>query len=255
MKAKVKAKAKNKLKTSTKKRKLIKTMEFDIKKVEKLLKIKIKDENLIKTAFTHRSYLNEHPKYKNPSNERLEFLGDAVLQFISSEYLYNNYQEDEGKLTNYRASIVCTPSLAEESARLGYGEHLLLSKGEEDTGGREREYILANTFEAVLGALYLEKGMDFCKKFVTKELLYKINKIIKNESYKDAKSKFQEKAQEKLSTTPIYQVLDSWGPDHKKTFKVGVFLDEKLFGEGEGRSKQKAEQKAAKNALDKLLKV
>jgi ribonuclease-3 len=226
---------------------------FDYKKLGKILQTKIKDKKLYLTAFTHRSYLNEHPDYDNGSNERLEFLGDAVLQLISSEYLYQKYPDSpEGDLTNYRAAIVCTPSLAEESLRLGYGEFLLMSVGEESTGGREREYILANTFEAVLGALYLENGLSFCEKFVARELLHKVEVIVKNEEYKDAKSKFQELAQEKLGVTPSYQVLDSWGLDHEKTFKVGVFVDDKEYGHGEGRSKQKAEQKAAESAIDKL---
>lgn len=228
-------------------------IEIDIKKLSKILGTKIKDANLYTKALTHRSYLNEHPEYENPSNERLEFLGDAVLQLVSSQYLFENYQDSpEGDLTNYRAAIVCTASLAKEAGRLGYGDFLLLSNGEEATGGREREYILANTFEAVLGAMYLENGLEHCKKFVKKELLYKIDEIIKNESYKDAKSKFQELAQEKLGITPNYEVEDSWGLDHKKTFKVAVYLEEEKYGEGEGKSKQRAEQKAAKSAIDKL---
>lgn len=224
-----------------------------IKEVEKVLGTKIKGTTLFTVAFTHRSYLNEHPKYKNPSNERLEFLGDAVLQLLSSEFLYNKYPESpEGDLTNYRAAIVCTKSLAKEAKRLGYGAFLLLSNGEEATGGRNREYILANTFEAVLGALYLEQGIEFCKEFVEKELLYKLEDIVKNKKYKDAKSDFQEMSQEKKSVTPVYKVLDSWGLDHEKTFKVGVFLENEEWGVGEGKSKQKAEQQAALNALDKL---
>ncbi len=227
-------------------------MSFKSSQVEDVLNIKIKDIDLFETAFTHRSYLNEHPNYKHPSNERLEFLGDAVLQLISSEYLYLHYDEPEGILTNYRSAIVCTKSLAQEAKRLGYGEFLYLSKGEEASGGRDREYILANTFEAVLGALYLAEGLEFCKNFVEKELLYKVDEIIETESYKDAKSKFQEKAQELRSITPEYKVLEAWGPDHEKSFKVGVFLGNELLGEGEGASKQKAEQKAAFAALDKL---
>ncbi len=228
-------------------------MDLDFKKLSKILGTKIKDDNLYVIAFTHRSFLNEHADYKNPSNERLEFLGDAVLQVVSSEFLFEHFQgSPEGDLTNFRAALVCTTSLAKEAKRLGYGDFLLLSNGEEATGGREREYILANTFEAVLGAMYLENGLDQCKKFVEKELLYKINEIIENESYKDAKSKFQELAQEKFGITPSYQIEDSWGQDHKKTFKVAVFLDKDKYGEGEGKSKQRAEQKAAKNGIDKL---
>src|SRR3989338_7289485 len=197
-------------------------MEFDTKKLESVLKTEIKDSLLFLTAFTHRSYLNEHPDYENNSNERLEFLGDAVLQLLSSEFLYNKFPESpEGDLTNYRASIVCTPSLAEESQKLSVYEFLLLSNGEEATGGRNREYILANTFEAVLGALYLQNGVDFCREFVNRELLYKVDDIIKKEAYKDAKSKYQEIAQEKFGITPTYEVIDSWGLDHDKTY-VGV---------------------------------
>lgn len=227
-------------------------MAFDIKKVEEILNIKIENIVLFETAFTHRSYLNEHPDYTNPSNERLEFLGDAVLQLLSSEYLFNNYKSSEGILTNYRASIVCTSSIGEEAKRLGYGDLLYLSNGEEASGGRDREYILANTFEAVLGALYLEKGLDVCKTFVEKELLYKMNNIIKEQAYKDAKSMFQELSQDKVGITPTYEVLDSWGADHEKVFKVGVYLEKDLYGVGEGSSKQKAQQQAALNALDKL---
>lgn len=227
-------------------------MSFKTSQLEEVLRIKIKNIDLFETAFTHRSYLNEHPNYKHPSNERLEFLGDAVLQLISSEHLYSNYEEPEGVLTNYRSAIVCTKSLAQEAKRLGFGEFLYLSKGEEASGGRDREYILANTFESVLGALYLVEGLEFCKTFITKELLYKVDEIIETESYKDAKSRFQEKAQELKGITPEYRVLEAWGPDHEKSFKVGVFLGNEMLGEGEGGSKQKAEQKAAFSALDKL---
>lgn len=226
---------------------------LDFTKLEKILGIEIKDQDLFLTAFTHRSYLNEHYECKTPSNERLEFLGDAVLQLTSSEYLYEKFPESpEGDLTNYRAAIVCTTSISDEAKRLGYGEFLRLSNGEEATGGRSREYILANTFEAVLGALYLEKGLEFCKDFVKRELLYKVAEIVEKQAYKDAKSRFQELSQEKLGVTPIYEVLESWGADHEKTFKVGVYLDKKLFGTGEGKSKQKAEQQAAHNALELL---
>jgi len=228
-------------------------MPFNFKKVQEILKFKLKDEELFKTAFTHRSYLNEHPEYKNESNERLEFLGDSVLQLLSSEYLYKHYlKSPEGDLTNFRSSVVCTPSIGAEARRLGYGEMLLLSNGEEATGGREREYILANTFEAVLGALFFDQGLDVCREFVERELMYKIGSVVENQEYKDAKSMFQEEAQEKIGVTPSYKIVDSWGPDHEKTFKVGVYLGEDLWGEGEGKSKQKAEQDAAEKALEKI---
>jgi ribonuclease-3 len=228
-------------------------MAFDFNKVQEILDTKLENEDLFRTAFTHRSYLNEHPNSKYKSNERLEFLGDAVLQLASSEYLFQKYENSpEGDMTNYRSAIVCTSSIGAEAKRLGYGEMLFLSNGEESTGGRTREYILANTFEAVLGALYLEKGFDFCRKFLEKELFYKIEKVIEEEKYKDAKSLFQEKAQEKYGITPTYKIEDSWGPDHEKNFKVGVFLDNDLWGEGRGKSKQKAEQDAAEKALKKI---
>jgi len=227
----------------------------DTDKLEKILGIEIEDKEIFTIAFTHRSYLNEHPKYKYPSNERLEFLGDAVLQLLSSEYLYKKYLNPEGDLTNFRSALVCTKSLGEEAGRLGYGEFLLLAKGEESNDGRKSEYILANTFEAVLGAIYLQEGLETCRKFVAKELLYKTDEIIENKTYKDAKSEFQEKAQEILGVTPQYKVLDSWGPDHEKQFKVGVYLSREEYGVGQGGSKQKAEQGAALDALDRLDKL
>lgn len=229
-------------------------MPFDFKKAQANLGIKLQNEVLFQTAFTHRSYLNEHSSCTNPSNERLEFLGDAVLQLLSSDFLYKKYPENpEGDLTNFRSAIVCTPSLAFESRRLNFGECLLLSNGEEATGGRDREYILANTFEAVLGAIYLDKGIEACQEFLLKNLFYKIDEVVNNQEYKDAKSKFQEKSQEKFGITPEYKVVESWGPDHDKTFKVGVFLGNKQYGLGEGRSKQKAEQQAAENGLATIL--
>lgn len=229
-------------------------MPFDFSKFKNNLTLDLSDENLFRTAFTHRSYLNEHPDYQNPSNERLEFLGDAVLQLLSSEYLYKVYPNSpEGDLTNFRSAVVCTHSLAQEARKLGYGEMLLLSNGEEATGGRDREYILANTFEAVLGALYMEKGLEFCREFLLKHLLYKVEEMVKSEGYKDAKSKFQEIAQDKYGITPEYKVVDSWGPDHDKTFRVSVLIGSKEWGIGEGRSKQKAEQSAALSALNKIL--
>ena len=226
---------------------------IDLAELAKTLQTAIQDHSLFETAFTHRSYLNEHHAVNTNSNERLEFLGDAVLQLLSSDYLFTNFPNSpEGELTNYRSAIVCTPSLAQESQRLDYGKFLLLSRGEESTGGRTREYILANTFEAVLGALYLQNGLDFCREFVKRELLYKIDDIVKEEKYKDAKSKFQELAQEKLGITPEYELVSSWGLDHEKTFKIAAKVGGKTYGEGTGKSKQKAEMEAAAEALNKL---
>ncbi len=228
-------------------------MNFDKKGLEKILQTKIKDVELYKTALTHRSFLNEHPEYSNPSNERLEFLGDAVLQVVTSQYLYENYANaPEGDLTNYRAALVNTTSIGNEAKRLGYGELLLLSNGEESTGGRNREYILANTFEAVLGAIYLENNLEHCRKFLIRELLYKLADIVDNEGYKDHKSKFQELVQEKIGVTPVYKVVRTWGSDHEKTFRIAVYVADREFGKGDGGSKQKAEQNAAQKAIDKL---
>ncbi len=226
---------------------------MDFEKLENLLGLKFTNQELVKTAFTHRSYLNEHHDYKNPSNERLEFLGDAVLQFLSSEHLYQTYTtQPEGTLTNYRAALVCTTSLAEESRKMGFGEFLLLSNGEEASGGRGREYILANTFEAVLGLIYLELGIDTCREYLKKNLFYKVQGIVDEHKYKDFKSGFQEAAQAKYGVTPSYRVIEDWGPDHNKTFKVGVFVNDKQLGVGEGSSKQRAEQSAAKNGMDNI---
>jgi len=228
---------------------------LNIKSLGKLLDIKIKNKDIFETAFTHRSYLNEHPSYKNPSNERLEFLGDSILQFLASEYLYDKYQDAaEGDMTNYRSAVVNTVSLAEESERLGFGDYLLLSRGEEATGGRKREYILANTFEAVLGGLYLESDLDTVNKFLIKNLFYKIQKIIDSKEYKDYKSNFQEISQDKFGVTPSYKVLKEEGPDHQKEFTVAVYKGKKKMGEGLGSSKQRGEQEAARNALEKLSK-
>lgn len=228
-------------------------MDLDIKKLEKIIGVKVTDKDLFLKAFTHRSYLNENKGLEIRSNERLEFLGDAVLQFLSSEFLFNNYQTNpEGDLTAFRASIVNTASLGEESKKLGYGEFLLLSKGEEANGGRENEYILANTFEAVLGAIYLNSDIATCRKFLEKSLFYKVKGIVESGSYRDSKSLFQEIAQEKLGITPTYKVIKEWGPDHDKNFEVAAYLEKKLIATGIGASKQKAESAAAKEGIDRL---
>jgi len=220
--------------------------------LEKELNVLFINKDLLKTALTHRSFLNEHKEVKF-SNERLEFLGDAVLQFLSSKFLYGKFPNSpEGDLTNYRASLVCAPSLAEVSRVLNLGEYLFLSRGEEDSGGRKREYILANTFEAFLGALFLDQGLDPCNKLVDTYLFPKIEQILNDQTYKDYKSRFQEYAQEKYNQTPEYKEKSSWGPDHNKTFQMGVFIGEEELGKGEGSSKQKAEQEAARDALVKL---
>ena len=224
-----------------------------LENIEKKLGITFKDKDLLKSAFIHRSYLNEHPEEKISHNERLEFLGDSVLGFVVSEHLFIKYPTHaEGDLTNFRSSLVNARTLAEVSKKIGLGDFLLLSKGEEATGGRDRQYLLANTFEALLGAIYLDSGIDQAKKLIHEELLPKLEHIIDKKLYKDFKSAFQEIAQEKQNTTPSYKVLDESGPDHNRTFKVGVFIGENQVGEGSGKSKQIAEQEAAASALAKF---
>ena len=222
---------------------------MNIEEVEAVLKITFTNKGLIEKALTHRSYLNENTEGIAESNERLEFLGDAVLQFLSSEYIFKRYSDfKEGDLTNLRSKIVNTESLAKESLRLKLGEHLLISRGEKETA-KESNYILANTFEATVGAIYLDQGIEVCREFVHRELFYKADKIIKRGNLKDAKSLYQEITQEKYSITPTYKLIEDEGPDHNKLFKVGVYLDKELVAEGEGTSKRKAQQDAAEDAL------
>jgi len=223
--------------------------EKNFDNLEKNLGIEFKDKKLLIQAFCHRSYLNEHPDEKLKHNERLEFLGDAVLELIVTEYLYKNYENPEGELTCWRAALVNSKNLAKIAKELGFEKCLLLSKGEEKDEGKARQYILANTFEAFLGALYLDSGFDETKRFVEKHLIKELPRIIQEKLYKDAKSTFQEKAQEKMGITPYYRVLKEWGPDHAKHFVVGVYLNSKLIAKGEGSSKQSAEEEAAKKAL------
>ena len=223
----------------------------DFSILEKKLGLKFKNKDLLEQAFTHRSYLNENPDFKLDHNERLEFLGDAVMELIVTEHLYNDFPEKaEGDLTNWRAALVNAKMLTSVSEELGFNEFLLLSKGESRELGKARAYILANAFEALLGALYLDSGYKPCDDFVKKYLLAKLADIIQDGSYKDSKSKFQEEAQEKVSITPIYKVLNESGPDHEKKFVVGVYLDKELVAEGQGMSKREAEEAAACLALN-----
>lgn len=208
------------------------------------------DKSLLKQAFTHRSYINEHPDAGIAHNERLEFLGDAVLELAVTEFLFKKYpRETEGDLTAYRAALVNTNTLAAAAARLDMNAFLLLSRGEAKDEGRARTYILANTFEAVIGAIYLDKGYGAAERFIAGSLFHLTEDIVKRGLWQDAKSKFQEEAQERESVTPAYQVLRESGPDHDKRFTVGVFLGTQLVAEAEGLSKQEAEQNAAAKAL------
>jgi len=223
----------------------------DLSKFEKYLGFEFKDKGLFSQAFTHRSYLNENRGLKIEHNERLEFLGDAVLELIITEYLYAKYpKKTEGELTSYRAALVRTETLSETATKLGMNDHLLLSKGEMKDIGRARQYILANTFEAVIGASYLDQGYEGAKKFVSAHIFPLIDEIVDKKSWIDAKSQFQERAQEISGITPSYQVISETGPDHDKCFEVGVFLKEEKVAEGRGGSKQEAEQEAAKNGLE-----
>ncbi len=224
---------------------------IDFSDFEKKTGIVFKDKKLLLQAFCHRSYLNERPKINTGHNERLEFLGDAVLELIVTEYLFKKYPgKPEGDLTNWRASLVNTKILSETSKELGLNDFILLSKGEAKEMGGLRQSILANTFEALIGAMYLDFGYDKCYRFVEENLIKKLPQIIKLGLNKDAKSYFQEKAQSEESATPVYKLLKEWGPDHKKNFKIGVFINNNIVAEGEGHSKQEAEESAAKKALE-----
>lgn len=224
---------------------------IDIEPLEEKLGLRFRNTNLLLQALTHRSYLNENTAWEFEHNERLEFLGDAVLELIVTEFLYATYPNPEGELTNWRAALVNSVMLSKVAAKFGLNEYLLLSRGESKDTGRARQYILANAVEAIIGALYLDQGYDASKKFVTRFILDELPAILSGESYRDAKSRLQEEAQERLSATPTYTVLEEWGPDHAKHFRVGVFLDKELSGEGTGPSKQEAQQSAAEDALTK----
>lgn len=224
---------------------------MDLKKLENLLGLKFKNKDLLLQALTHRSYLNENPKFHLDHNERLEFLGDAVLELVVTEYLYRNYPDPEGELTALRASLVNSKMLAKVGLALGINDFLLLSKGESKDQGRARQYILTDAVEAIIGAAYLDQGYRAASKFIHKFILSELGNIIKKKLHKDAKSLFQELAQEKTGITPFYDVLKEWGPDHKRHFKVGVFLAGEMVGEGEGVSKQEAQQEAARDAIEK----
>ena len=231
----------------------MKTLKNDPEKeIEKDLKVRFENPDLLENAFVHRSYLNENPDFPFSSNERLEFLGDAVLEQIVSDFLYHSFPSlPEGELTALRAALVRTESLAEEARRLGLGKELLLSKGEEAGGGRDNTYLLANTFESVIGALYLDQGLGKTKEFVNRELLYKTAESLRAGT-KDPKSRLQEITQARFGATPTYRVAEEWGPAHDHHFRSAVYLKGKKTGEGEGKSKKEAEEKAAQSALQIL---
>lgn len=227
---------------------------FDQKKIENILKIEFGQPDLIKRAFIHRSYINEHPKAGLEHNERLEFLGDAVLELVVTDHLYCNYQNPEGELTSWRSALVKTESLASVAEKLELGQYLLMSHGEVKSGGRSRTALLANMIEAIIGAIYLDQGYEVAADFINRELTSRLPDILKSGAYIDAKSKFQEVAQERDGITPHYEVLSEVGPDHEKTFTVGVFLGKKELGRGDGASKQAGQQAAAADALSRYKK-
>ncbi len=214
------------------------------------LDIQFNDYQLLDLAFIHKSYVNEHHISKVKHNERLEFLGDAVLELIVTKYLYLNYpQKEEGDLTNWRSALVKGQHLAIIANDLGLGVYLYLSKGEERSGGRKKNYILANTVEALIGAIYLDQGYESAENFIVKYITSRLDYILKLGEYVDAKSKFQEKSQEIIGITPDYRFISETGPDHQKEFIMALFIGEEKIAEGKGSSKQKAEQQAAINGL------
>lgn len=223
----------------------------NFKKLEQSINYTFSDKDLLKQAVVHRSFLNENPGFPLPHNERLEFLGDAVLELVVTEYLFKNYDNPEGELTNWRASLVKGDMLSKIAQKIGLEAFLYLSKGEaKDTNPKARRYILANAVEALIGAMYLDGGYDVCSDFIDTFILVELPEILEKKLYLDSKSRFQEAAQEKVGVTPTYEVLEESGPDHNKYFKVGVYLGKDLIADGDGSSKQEAQMAAASNACE-----
>lgn len=224
-------------------------MNFEV--FEQSVGITFNNRDLLKQAFTHRSYLNEHRNAGTEHNERLEFLGDAVLELVVTKFLYNKFpSQDEGDLTAYRSALVNTYTLSEASTKLGMNAFLLLSKGEAKDTGRARQFILANVFEAFIGAIYLDQGYDSAEKFISENIFGLIDDIVSKRKFIDSKSSFQEAAQEHAGITPSYKLVREVGPDHNKVFVVSVMVGDEEIAEGEGKSKQEAEQAAALKALE-----
>jgi len=221
-----------------------------VKDLAQKIGVSFKNIKLLEQAVTHRSFLNENRSYELDHNERLEFLGDAVLELVVTEHLFNNFTNPEGELTSWRAALVNGEMLSQVAREMGVDEYLLMSKGEAKDTGRARVYLLANAFEAITGAIYLDQGYDTVKDFILKKVVVKLDDILKNKSYMDPKSYFQEKAQETEKVTPSYRVTKEWGPDHDKHFVMGVYLGDKLVAEGEGDSKQDAQREAARKGLE-----
>lgn len=225
-------------------------MPKNVVELAELLNVPFKADGHLEQAVVHRSYLNEHPDFPLAHNERLEFLGDAVLELVVTEYLYNNFPNPEGELTTWRSALVNGDSLSELAQKLGVEPFLCLSKGEEkDANSKARRYILANAMESIIGAIYLDFGWELSKTFITDKVLSQLKGILESRSYADPKSLFQEAAQSKLGTTPSYKVLEESGPDHNKIFKIGAYLGKELVAEGQGSSKQEAQVDAARAGL------
>lgn len=225
-------------------------IQADLTKLQKVLNAQFIDTAVLLSAVTHRSYLNEHREATWDHNERLEFLGDAVLELVVTDHLFHKYPEKpEGELTAVRAALVNTVSLSAAAEDLGINDYLLMSKGEAKDVGRARQYILANAFEACIGAIYLDQGYDAAKQFIADRLFAKTDEIVHKRLWQDPKSRFQELAQEHASVTPTYETITQDGPDHDRVFTVGVYLRKEFVAEGKGRSKQEAEQQAAQAAI------
>ena len=225
-------------------------MTKDFSRLEKQLGVKFKKRELLTQALVHRSYLNENPRFETGHNERLEFLGDAVLELVVTEYLYKNYENPEGELTNWRAALVNSKMLAKLAQKLKIENFLYLSRGEaKDGNSKARQFILANAFEALVGAIYLDGGYKKAQTFILKNLIVELDEILTHKLYLDPKSRFQELSQEYVGVTPVYKVLAESGPDNNKRFAMGVFIGEKLVASGDGSSKQEAEENAAEAGL------
>jgi len=222
---------------------------INLEQLKKKFAIEIQNSDLFQEALTHRSYLNEHKEYQHPHNERLEFLGDAVLELVVTKYLFDHFDNPEGELTSFRAALVNGEMLGKIGYDLGIQEFLLMSRGEAKDTGRARNYLVANAVESVIGALYIDQGYDAAKDFIEKQIISHLDEVLAQGLYTDPKSRFQELAQEKTGVTPGYRVLKEWGPDHDRHFIAGVFLGEELVAEGEGISKQDAQREAARQGL------
>ncbi len=221
-----------------------------VQSLAKKIGVSFKEISLLQQAVTHRSYLNENRSYELNHNERLEFLGDAVLELIVTEYLYAKFSNPEGELTSWRSALVNGEMLAKVAQEIGVEKYLMMSRGEAKDVGRARQYLLANALEAIIGAVYLDQGYDAAKEFVLSKVVVNLKEILEKKLYLDPKSYFQEKAQENNKLTPSYRVMKEWGPDHDKHFVVGVFLGSDLVAEGEGNSKQEAQREAARVGLE-----